>query len=75
MYYNEALYRIDKFIEIEEEKFQKIFDWADKYNISIPRDIESLKKITYIKLSLCRIKDLPKEIGSLKNLLRLTLDI
>lgn len=58
-------------LKIKEEKFSKLFSWADKYNIDediFPREVEELEKITILDLSNKNIKELPDEIYLLKSL-------
>lgn len=75
-YHNRQQEEKEKERNLERQKFQEIFDWADKYNLddkTIPRDIETLKKLSYLSAEDKAIKELPNSIGNLNELMSIHL--
>ncbi len=62
--------------EKKEAAFQKLFDWADKYELdekTFPRDINKLLKMQELEIKNKNIKELPKELILLERLFLLDL--
>ena len=57
--------------ELKQKRLSKLFQWADKYNLdeeTFPRDYEKLIEMSELKISNKNIKELPKELVLLENL-------